>query len=159
MNAQQIELVQRTFTLAAPLAEEIAGCFYQRLFELDPTLRPLFASNLKPQGEKLMTVLAFAVRGLDQPEIIVGSVRRLGERHVHYGVQAHHYATVGEALLWTLGELFGPAFTPEVEEAWGAAYQLLAGVMQEAAMRSWSRTIWMCCAGWIRKQTMPRKSN
>jgi hemoglobin-like flavoprotein len=133
MNAQQIELVQRTFALAAPMADEVASTFYQRLFELDPTVRPLFADNIKPQGEKLMTVLAFAVRGLDRPETIVGAVQRLGERHVHYGVQAHHYATVGEALLWTLEQLFGPAFTPDVAEAWGTAYGLLAGLMQEAA--------------------------
>lgn len=134
MNAQQIALVQRTFALAAPLADEIAGTFYQRLFVLDPSLRPMFAGNMKQQGDKLMTVLAFVVRGLDQPATIIGAVQRLGERHVHYGVQAHHYATVGEALLWTLGEIFGPAFTPDVAGAWAAAYQLLAGVMQDAAM-------------------------
>ena len=133
MNARQIATVQRTFDLAAPLAEEIADSFYQRLFELDPSLRPLFAGNIKQQGEKLMTVLAFAVRGLDKPELIVGPVRRLGERHVRYGVQTQHYATVGEALLWTLGQIFGPAFTPDVADAWATAYQLLAGVMQEAA--------------------------
>ena len=133
MNAEQIELVQRTFSLAAPMSHEVAGCFYKRLFELDPTLRPLFRGNIKEQGEKLMTVLAFVVRGLDRPETLLEPVRRLGERHVHYGVKPHHYVTVGEALLWTLAELFGPAFTPEVEEAWAAAYQLLAGVIQEAA--------------------------
>jgi hemoglobin-like flavoprotein len=134
MNAHQIEIVQRTFALAAPLADEVADTFYRRLFELDPTLRPLFTHSLKHQGEKLMTVLAFAVRGLNQPELIIGAVRRLGERHVHYGVQPQHYKTVGEALLWTLAELFGPAFTPDVEAAWAAAYSLLAGVMQEAAV-------------------------
>lgn len=133
MQPQQIEIVQRTFALAAPMAEEIADRFYQRLFELDPSLRPLFTHSMKQQGEKLMTVLAFAVRGLSQPEQIIPAVQRLGERHVHYGVQASHYATVGSALLWTLGEVFGPAFTAEVEGAWAAAYQLLAGVMQDAA--------------------------
>jgi hemoglobin-like flavoprotein len=131
MNKQQIELVQRSFALAAPLADEIADRFYQRLFELDPALRPLFHGDIKQQGAKLMTVLALAVRGLNQPETILEPVRRLGERHVHYGVQTHHYATVGEALLWTLAQLFGPAFTPDLEEAWSAAYQLLAEVMQE----------------------------
>jgi hemoglobin-like flavoprotein len=131
MNAQQIELVQRTFALAAPLADEIADRFYERLFELDPSLRPLFRGEIKQQGAKLMTVLALAVRSLDRPETILEPVRRLGERHVQYGVQPHHYATVGAALLWTLGQLFGPAFTPEVEEAWTAAYMLLASVMQE----------------------------
>jgi len=64
MNPQQIALVQQTFALAAPRANEVAACFYQRLFDLDPTLRPLFTGDLKQQGEKLMTVLAFAVRGL-----------------------------------------------------------------------------------------------
>lgn len=135
MNAHQIELVQRTFTLAAPLADEIADTFYRRLFELDPTLRPLFPASLKAQGDKLITVLAFAVRGLSAPESILAPVQRLGERHAHYGVQPHHYATVGEALLWTLAQLFGPAFTPDVKAAWAAAFNLLAGVMQEAAKR------------------------
>ena len=133
MNTQQIELVQNTFAQAAPRAEEIARRFYQRLFELDPTLRPLFVHDLEQQGEKLMTVLGFAVRGLQQPATITSAVRRLGERHVDYGVQPHHYATVGEALLWTLAQCFGPAFTGEVREAWRAAYALLAGVMQQAA--------------------------
>jgi hemoglobin-like flavoprotein len=131
MNTQQIELVQRTFALAAPMADEMADRFYERLFKLDPSLRPLFRGDIKQQGAKLMTMLALAVRSLDRPETILEPVRRLGERHVQYGVQAHHYATVGEALLWTLSQLFGPAFTSEVEDAWTAAYTLLAGLMQE----------------------------
>lgn len=133
MNPQQIELVQQTFALAAPRATEIAKRFYQRLFVLDPALRALFPADLSQQGEKLMTVLAFAVRGLHQPTTILDAVQRLGQRHATYGVQPQHYTTVGEALLWTLAQLFGPAFTHEVHEAWAAAYQLLAGVMQKAA--------------------------
>jgi hemoglobin-like flavoprotein len=125
--------VQQTFALAAPRANEVAARFYARLFELDPTIRPLFTSDLKQQGEKLITVLAFAVRGLNQPDGIVDAVKRLGQRHVQYGVRAHDYGTVGEALLWTLAQELGPAFTQEVQDAWTAAYQLLAGLMQEAA--------------------------
>ncbi|MBX3000137.1 MAG: hypothetical protein KF893_16565 [Caldilineaceae bacterium] len=139
MNTQQIELVQRTFALAAPMADEIAARFYGRLFELDPSLRPLFHGDIAQQGTKLMTVLAFAVHGLSKPQTILEPVKRLGERHLHYGVQPHHYATVGEALLWTLAQLFGPAFTAEVEEAWTAAYLLLAGVMQEATAEKVTR--------------------
>ncbi len=131
MNSQQLETVQRTFAMAAPMADQIADRFYQRLFVLDPSLRRLFHGDMQQQGGKLMTVLAFAVAGLSKPETILEPVRRLGERHVHYGVQASHYATVGEALLWTLGEVFGPAFTADVRDAWAAAYGLLAGVMQE----------------------------
>lgn len=49
--------------------------------------------------------------GLDQPATMMDAVRRLGQRHGHDGVQAHHYATVGDALLWTLAQQLGPAFT------------------------------------------------
>lgn len=134
MTPEQITLVQQTFALATPAAATIARNFYQRLFALDPTLRRLFRGDMHEQEDKLMTMLAFVVHHLHQPEPILGAVRRLGERHVHYGVQPHHYTTVGEALLWTLGQHFGPAFTAEVQAAWGAAYQLLTSVMQEAAM-------------------------
>ncbi len=133
MNPEQINLVQQTFALATPNATLIAERFYQRLFTLDPTLRPLFSGDMGEQGDKLMTMLALVVHSLHQPDPILGAMRRLGERHAHYGVQPHHYATVGEALLWTLAQHFGPAFTDEVRDAWAAAYQLLAGVMQEAA--------------------------
>ena len=134
MNTQQIEIVQRTFELAAPMADQIADRFYERLFTMDPSLRALFHGNIQQQGNKLMTMLALVVRSLDRPETILEPARRLGERHVQYGVQPHHYATVGQSLLWTLAQLFGPAFTPEVEDAWTAAYMLLAGVMQETVV-------------------------
>ena len=117
MNSQQIEIVQRTFAMAAPMADEVADRFYRRLFELDPMLRPMFRGDIKQQGQKLMAVLALAVRGLSKPETIVDAVQRLGQRHAGYGVQAQHYATVGEALLSTLAEVFGPAFTDEVQAA------------------------------------------
>jgi len=130
VTPQQITLVQQTFTVAAPQAGQLAGHFYQRLFELDPTLRRLFPGDMNEQGDKLMTMLAFVVHHLHQPEPIMGAVQRLGERHRHYGVQPQHYTIVGEALLWTLAQHFGPAFTAEVEAAWGAAYHLLASIMQ-----------------------------
>ena len=71
-----------------------------------------------------------------QPEFIdqiVPAVRALGARHVGYGVRAEHYAVVGTALLWTLEQGLGAAFTPAVRDAWAAAYRALAGVMVDAA--------------------------
>jgi hemoglobin-like flavoprotein len=133
MNLEQIRLVQMSFEQVEPIAETAAALFYQRLFELDPALRSLFRGDMKSQGAKLMTSLKLVVKGLEQPERILPAVRSLGQRHVSYGVQNSHYETVGAALLWTLGEGLGDAFTPEVEEAWTAAYALLANVMQEAA--------------------------
>ncbi|MBP8000339.1 MAG: hemin receptor [Chloroflexi bacterium] len=133
MNSQEIHTLQQSFSLVEPIAETAAGLFYARLFELDPALRPLFKSDLKSQGEKLMSSLKLVVSGLNNPEKIIPAVRNLGQRHANYGVQPEHYTTVGEALLWTLERGLGTAYTPEVAAAWGSAFGLLSGLMQEAA--------------------------
>jgi nitric oxide dioxygenase len=80
-----------------------------------------------------MKMLAVAVGGLDRLETIVPAVQALGVRHAGYGVTTAHYDTAAAALLWTLGQGLGDAFTPEVEAAWVAAYTVLATTMQAAA--------------------------
>jgi hemoglobin-like flavoprotein len=102
MNQQQIELVQQTFALVEPNAEDVATLFYERLFALDPALRPLFKGDLREQRAKLMTTFTLVVNSLHESEKILEAVRKLGQRHVGYGVQPAHYTTVAAALLRTL---------------------------------------------------------
>jgi hemoglobin-like flavoprotein len=104
------------------------------LFELDPTLRPLFKGDMKEQGRKLMDMITLAVKGLDRPEALLPALAALGRRHADYGVNKHDYETVGEALIWTLEQGLGPSFTPDVREAWEAIYGFIAGSMREAAV-------------------------
>jgi len=73
------------------------------------------------------------VNGLSRLDEIVPAVEALGKRHVGYGVKDQHYDTVAGALLYTLEKGLGPAFTPEVKEAWTATYTVLAGAMKKAA--------------------------
>lgn len=134
MTPAQIQLVETSFRLVAPIAAPAARLFYGRLFALDPTLRPLFAhADLEAQGSKLMQAIGFVVAHLRRPEALLPAVRELGRRHGGYGVRPAHYATVGAALLGTLEEGLGAAFTPEVRDAWAAAYGLLAAEMIAAA--------------------------
>ena len=107
--------------------------FYNRLFETAPDLHPLFKGDIKKQGQMLMGAIKLAVNGLDRPESILPAVQSLGKRHATYGVKNEHYTAVGAALLWTLEQGLGEAFTPEVNVAWTEAYNLLATVMQQAA--------------------------
>jgi hemoglobin-like flavoprotein len=86
------------------------------------------------QGQMLMSMIGAAVIGLKDLERLAPVVRQLGARHVRYGVQAQHYATVGSALLWTLDQGLGDKFTPAVRDAWTQAYTLLADVMLLGAM-------------------------
>jgi len=133
MNSEQIMLVQTSFVLVLPIADTAAALFYQRLFDLDPSLRPMFRGDIQEQGRKLMSMLKIVVNGLTRLEQLVPAVQELGKRHARYGVRDEHYNTVAAALLWTLRQGLGVAFTPEVEQAWAAAYGLLAETMKAAA--------------------------
>lgn len=133
MNDHTILLVKESFDLVEPIAPQAAALFYSKLFEADPSIAPLFKGDMVAQGHKLMQMIALAVARLDQPEVLVPALQKLGARHAGYGVRDAHYATVGAALIETLRQGLGVAFTPEVEEAWGEVYGVLAGTMKEAA--------------------------
>lgn len=133
MTPQQIDLVQTTWAQVVPIQETAAKLFYGKLFELDPSLKPLFKGDIKEQGVKLMKMIGVAVNGLTRLGEIVPAVQDLGRRHVPYGVKSGHYDTVGAALLWTLETGLGAAFTPEVKEAWSKTYVTLATVMKDAS--------------------------
>lgn len=140
MNTDQIALVQKTWSKLVPISEKAADIFYTRLFEIDPSVRPLFKGDMKEQGRRLMEMLNTAVANLNNLEAIVPAVQDLGRRHAGYGVQAQHYDSVASALLWTLRQGLGPEFTTEVKEAWVEVYQILSGVMQAAAAEPLQQT-------------------
>lgn len=129
----QVELVQSSFAKVKPIADKTAELFYQRLFELSPSLRPLFKGEMKQQEGKLMATLALAVDGLRQPEKIIPVVQDLGRRHAGYGIKDEYYDIVGEALLWALAQGLGVEFTMPVRKAWEEAYTFLSEIMKEAA--------------------------
>jgi hemoglobin-like flavoprotein len=127
LSQTQIQLVQDSFQQVVPIAETAASLFYQRLFETMPEASSMFTNtDMKEQGKKLMQMLTVAVAGLTRLENIVPAIKALGARHVRYGVQDSHYQTVGEALLWTLEQGLGAAFTPDVKEAWALVYAIVA---------------------------------
>lgn len=68
MTPNQIELVQTSFKKVESISDVAAKLFYGRLFEIAPHVKPLFKSDLKEQGRKLMATLGLVVSGLAEPE-------------------------------------------------------------------------------------------
>jgi hemoglobin-like flavoprotein len=137
MTPEQQALVRESWRQVEPTLRGVGAHFYDRLFELDPGVRQLFAGiDLQALEHKLMQMFGDIVQALDQPSDLVAQVAALGRRHVHYGVKDADYESVGAALLWTLEQGLGEAFTPEVREAWREAYLLVATVMRRAAGRT-----------------------
>lgn len=137
MEEQTIRLLQASFAEVMAIRTEAAALFYERLFALDPALRPLFHdTDMRAQEMKLMAALALVVGKLRQLDEIIPVLETLAVRHVGYGVEERHYATVGEALIQTLSLAFGERFAPELRSAWLAAYGAISDVMIAAAGRS-----------------------
>ena len=122
MDSTQIKLVQDSFAKVAPISEQAAVLFYDRLFEVAPSVKAMFPTDMTEQRKKLMATLAVVVNGLSNLESVLPAASALARRHVAYGAKPSHYPVVGGALLWTLEKGLGEAWTPETAAAWTAAY-------------------------------------
>ena len=129
MTPDQVKAIQESFAKVAPISEQAAAIFYGRLFEIAPSVKPLFRGDMTEQGRKLMATLAVVVNGLTNLETILPAASALAKRHVGYGVKPIHYPIVGEALLWTLERGLGADWTPELAKAWADAYGVLSDYM------------------------------
>lgn len=129
MSPEQVALVQQSFAKVAPISDQAAMIFYDRLFEIAPAVKAMFPSDMTEQRKKLMATLAVVVNGLSNLESVLPAAGALAKRHVSYGAKPEHYPVVGSALLWTLETGLGSGWTPEVASAWSAAYATLSGFM------------------------------
>ena len=134
MTPAQTKLIRETWAKVVPIADDAARIFYQRLFEIDPGTRPLFANtNMTQQRGKLLQALGLVVENADQPASLTAVLEEMGRAHVHYGVEDRHYDSVGAALLWTLEQGLGDAFSDAARSAWTKLYTIVSGPMRRAA--------------------------
>jgi hemoglobin-like flavoprotein len=134
MNAERKRLVQNSWEAISANHDRIVVAFYERLFEIDPRARALFAeTNMVAQRVKFIEMLGEIVRNLDLPKELIPTVSALGRRHVDYGVREIEYDRVREALFGALAAEVGDGFTDELRDAWEEAYALTAAVMKRGA--------------------------
>jgi len=133
MNPEVVQLIQESWAEVTLIAPQAAALFYNNLFMLDPSLKPLFQGNMEEQGKRLMEMIGTAVQKLNNLETVVPVLQSLGKQHVRYGVKEEHYKTVGTALLTTLSQGLSENFTPPLKEAWTLVYGVMADVMIKAA--------------------------
>ena len=137
MTPEQKRLIRETWERVGAIGDAAAALFYERLFEIDPTAKALFAgADMTAQRGKLLQALALVVASLDRLDGLVPTLEELGRRHVTYGVRKTHYRSVGAALLWTFERGLGDAWTGEAEDAWAQAYALVSGIMCEAGAQA-----------------------
>ena len=133
MTPEQIDLVRKSFDALWPFRQKLAAQFYGRFFELAPEARRLFTNDLDKQQLKLMDAIAAIVGALDQREMFQSIVSHTGRKHAEFGVREQDFIAFGDALLWGLQQQLGPAFTPELRQAWIVLYDAVQSEMMRAA--------------------------
>jgi class 3 adenylate cyclase/hemoglobin-like flavoprotein len=127
-------LVQTSWERIFENRDEAARIFYEKLFEIAPAVKPMFAhADMRTQGAMLMNMISAAVRGLDRLEELTPVLQDLGRRHAGYGVRVDHYPAVEACLLYTIEAMMGDAFNLDVKLAWTRIYNFVAETMIEAA--------------------------
>jgi len=134
MTPEQARLITTSWSSVASIADGAIEQFYNRLFEIDASARALFrATDMPEQRRKVIEALSLALQSLDDLEALASTLEDLGRWHQRYGVAAAHYDSVGQALLWTLEQGLGAAWTPAMAAAWSELFRQLSGVMKGAA--------------------------
>src|ERR1700750_2007819 len=98
MNPVQVKLVQESFAKVAPISETAAALFYDRLFEVAPTVKAMFPVDMTGQRRTLLPSRAVVFTGLGILESVLPAASALARRHVSYGAEPAHYPVVGSAL-------------------------------------------------------------
>lgn len=132
MTTAQKELVKATVPVLKEHGVLLTSHFYKRMFSHNPELKHVFnmgnQQNSKQQTALAMAVLAYAEH-IENPSVLMPVIDSIGQKHTSLDIRPEHYAIVGKHLLASIGEVLGDAATPELLDAWKAAYLQLAGIM------------------------------
>lgn len=128
--ALNVKLLRDSFEVVSAANPNFILRFYEILFERYPAARPLFREGGQAkQAEMLTGALVAVLDHLEDAPWLSNTLGELGAKHVGYGVKPEMYDWVGASLLATLGEVAGPAWTPELKGAWAEAYGAIVSLM------------------------------
>ncbi|KAF6823105.1 flavohemoglobin [Colletotrichum plurivorum] len=141
LTQEQINIVKSTAPVLKVHGETITTLFYKDMIDTHPELKNVFSLRNQASGEQpralANSVLAYATYIDDLPKL-KGAVERIAHKHASLYIRPEQYDIVGTHLMKAIGTVLGDALTPDIAEAWTAAYGQLAQVFigREAEMYS-----------------------
>lgn len=131
LSQKTIDIVKSTVPVLKEHGMEITTTFYKTMFKNNPEVKHMFNMNKQESGEQpkalAMTILA-AAQNIDNLEVLLPAVKKIGQIHVNTNVKPEHYPIVGKNLLLAIKEVLGDAATDEVLQAWSEAYEVISQV-------------------------------
>lgn len=132
LSPKQQELILATVPLLREGGEALTSHFYALMFRDYPEVKPLFNQSHQQDGRQARAlagaVLAYA-ENIRNPAVLGAAIEGIVHKHVSLNIQPEHYPIVGNSLLKAMGEVLGEVLTPDIAEAWEAAYWQLANLL------------------------------
>lgn len=151
LTKQQIELVKATVPVLREHGVALTSHFYKRMLSHNPELMQVFNMGHQRAGFQQQAlagaVLAYA-ENIENLPALLGAVAHIANKHVSVGIRAEHYPIVGKHLIASIKEVLGDAATPELIDAWTAAYMQLADVLIGAEKAIYDKNA-VAEGGWI----------
>jgi hemoglobin-like flavoprotein len=132
MTPEQTNLIRQSFDEMWPIRRNLAGKYYDRFFETCPDARRLFPSDMEKRYLKLMDTIAALVGTLDNHALFQSIITHSARQHAQFGVTSAQLNAFGDALISSLDQQFGSAFTPELKQAWIGLYETVQTEMLSA---------------------------
>lgn len=129
MTERQLLIIKSSWSSVMQQPQEAGELFYQKLFEINPSLQALFKNDQELQTRKFISMMTVFVSKLQHTEELANVLDALAKRHVGYGAKVSHYPMVGKALLAVLAQQLDQRWNLETQQAWELMYQTVADSM------------------------------
>jgi nitric oxide dioxygenase len=142
LTQDQIKIIKATAPVVGAHAQKITSTFYPLMFAAHPELKAVFNQTHQQTGGQPVAlanaIVAYAMH-IDNLGVLGGAVQAIMQKHVSLNIQPEQYGIVGACLMEAIGKVLGEAVTPEIADAWGAAYWQLADILMGGEEQEYAR--------------------
>lgn len=132
LSPSQIKLIKATVPVLVEHGTTITTVFYKNMLGAHPELNDVFNVPNQRNGHQqrsLAGALFAYAANIDNLGALAPAVELICQKHASLYIQPDQYHIVGKHLIEAMGEVLGDALTPEIKQAWAAAYWQLADIM------------------------------
>lgn len=132
LTTSQVEQIKASVPALQEHGNVITALFYKTMLTEHKELNNVFNQTNQANGSQpaaLAAVLAAYAIHIDDLGVLDPAIEKICHKHASLYITPEQYDTVGEYLLRAMKEVLGDALTPELHDAWAAAYWQLANLM------------------------------
>jgi len=131
LSDEQKKVIKATAPALKEHGKTVTALFYKNVQEAHPELRNYFNQTCQENGAQpaaLAQTLLCAAEHIDKLETLMPQVEQIANKHRALLVKPEHYPIVGKFLLEALAQVLGDKATPEILDAWKAAYSAISSI-------------------------------